>query len=807
MQEKETIFVRPQGQNTDPNTVTTLQAAAALSRRLRAGRASAVTVHVAAGRYFLTQPLTLGPDDSDVYWQADGEVILTGAMPLGTLDWTAYRDGIFVAGVPAGLAIDQLFVNGVQQTMARYPDYDPDAVLQGSTSAAEIRARSAGWKNPAGGYLRALHDKKWGGNSYRILGKADNQLGLCCQWVGDNNRGSGMHPQYLLVENIFEELDAEGEWYYDKDGGKLYCKPAAGVELASVTLEAAVTAELLRVAGVPDGTPAKNITFDGFTLENTARTLFCGRYVPLQRSDWCVVRAGALFIQDAEGITFQNGTLRQIGGNAVFISGHAQDVRIVNNEITNVGASGVLVAGLPDACRQPSFWEYEAPLVPETPAGRVHPTTITDPAPGPLREHYPKACTVACNHIQNVGIWEKQSSHVAISTAADIRVLHNTLHVGPRAGVNIGDGCFGGHEIACNDIFDVQRETDDHGMFNSWGRDRFWSLGGYDTLGQRGAQKEPYSLLDCVKPITIHDNRMHFGGRVDGGSTFGIDLDDGSSHYEIYNNLCLNMGIKLREGFHRHVYNNILVNDPLNLHCTCENAFDRIHGNLILKGAPYSLAATGEERFAVSRDVIDGNWFYDLGGAITLPDFWRRLGYEANSLLGAEDPQFRDPAHNDYTVQNTAAMAKVGFCNFSMRQFGKPGCRAVCPLYQKTAPDSGETLATARWQGAVLSALDDAIMSSTGAGKREGVYLQAAGPDSAAARGGLQTADVIQTVNGRAFDTVADFLKLVAASGGGAVRLGLVRHQRPLTLDFTEQPLAPQPATDGTVRKDDGETR
>jgi hypothetical protein len=34
-------------------------------------------------------------------------------------------------------------------------------------------------------------------------------------------------------------------------------------------------------------------------------------------------------------------------------------------------------------------------------------------------------------------------------------------------------------------------------------------------------------------------------------------LDDGSSNYQIYNNLCLNGGIKLREGFYRTVENNI----------------------------------------------------------------------------------------------------------------------------------------------------------------------------------------------------------------------------------------------------------
>ncbi len=38
-----------------------------------------------------------------------------------------------------------------------------------------------------------------------------------------------------------------------------------------------------------------------------------------------------------------------------------------------------------------------------------------------------------------------------------------------------------------------------------------------------------------------------------------IDLDDGASNYELRNNLCLNGGIKNREGFGRVVDNNVIT--------------------------------------------------------------------------------------------------------------------------------------------------------------------------------------------------------------------------------------------------------
>ena len=782
------IYVSPdgsdsEGDGSEENPYATIDKAREAAQKVTAEKGSAL-VSIGEGRYFLEEPVTFGPEDSNVTY-VGSNAVLTGAKTLKDLKWDTYDGEIQVTSVEPGLGIDQLFIDGSQQILARYPNYNAGQVLQGSTSQANIKARSAGWEDPSGGYIRALHSNKWGGNSYRITGKNDSALGLSYEWVGDNNRGSGMLSSAVMVENIFEELDSPGEWYYDNEEGKLYVWPQDGVDLNDVTVEGAVTEELLHVEGTQDGSQVANLVFDGLTLENTKRTMFTGTYVPLMRSDWCVVRSGALFIQDAEDVAFQNGTIQNIGGNAVFLSGHSKGVTIDNNEIINIGSSGILAAGFPDSCREASFWGYTAPLDPETDEKYVHKTTIEDTASGPQAEHYPREAVISNNHIQNVGIWEKQSSHVALSVAYQVHILHNTMHEGPRAGVNVGDGTFGGHEIAYNDIFDVQKETDDHGMFNSWGRDRFWSLGGYDTGGNRGAQKEPYSMIDAIETTTIHDNRMHFSGRVDGGTTFGIDLDDGSTNYEIYNNLCLNMGIKLREGFHRSVYNNIIVNAQINLHCTFEDSYDTVERNIVIKGTPYRLAATNESRFKVSEDVINNNWFYDFGMKVNYPgDWWEELGFDTDSVNA--DPMFKDTSVNDYTVTNEAVMETTGFENFPMDQFGKPGCEYQAPVYEKTEPDGTEDmLEREKWLGATISALDDAIMSSTGAGGLDGVYLESVPEDSQAARFGLRTGDVLKSVNGQQIGKKANFVSMFDAIGEGyVVNMVIVRNQLVEEINF-----------------------
>ncbi|SPZ83977.1 Uncharacterised protein [Sphingobacterium multivorum] len=84
-------------------------------------------------------------------------------------------------------------------------------------------------------------------------------------------------------------------------------------------------------------------------------------------------------------------------------------------------------------------------------------------------------------------------------------------------------------------------------------------------------------LLDAVKTTKIHDNRF----RCDHG--WDIDLDDGSSNYEIYNNLCLSGGLKLREVFYRKVYNNVMINNGFHPHVWFQHSHDVFRNNIVME--------------------------------------------------------------------------------------------------------------------------------------------------------------------------------------------------------------------------------
>ena len=114
-------------------------------------------------------------------------------------------------------------------------------------------------------------------------------------------------------------------------------------------------------------------------------------------------------------------------------------------------------------------------------------------------------------------------------------------------------------------------------------------------LDDRDAHR--YAALDMLAPNVITRSRF----RCDRG--WDIDLDDGSSNYIITENLCLNGGIKLREGFFRRVHHNIMVNDTLHFHAWYPESGDIAEENILFRGyAPYAMPEKWGER--IDRNIL-----------------------------------------------------------------------------------------------------------------------------------------------------------------------------------------------------------
>jgi hypothetical protein len=245
------------------------------------------------------------------------------------------------------------------------------------------------------------------------------------------------------------------------------------------------------------------------------------------------------------------------------VNDYNRRITIRGCQIAKAGASGVCFVGDPKAARS-ALANYD----------ESNKLEDLDRTPGPIGNNYPADCGVEDCLIYLTGRVEKQTAGVEIDLAQNITVSHCSIYDMPRSGINIGDGCWGGHVIEFCDIFDTVKETGDHGSFNSWGRDRYW-VPDVNTNNDRVRQVPELPRLDAVRPIILRNNRW----RCDHG--WDIDLDDGSSYYLITSNLCLHGGIKNREGYGRVVENNILVDGSLNPHVWLTGSGDIFRHNIV----------------------------------------------------------------------------------------------------------------------------------------------------------------------------------------------------------------------------------
>jgi hypothetical protein len=759
------FFVSPTGRDSDPGTREKPFATFARAQQAARGLAGRepVSVFFSSGTYYLPESVVFTAADGGTTYAAlpDEKPVLSGGIKL-ELTWEPHRDGVVKTQTPAGLAIDQLFVNGQRQLMARYPNYDPNVRPYGGYSAdAFSRERAARWADPAGGYIHAMHRAHWGGYHYRITGKSKpGEVVYEGGW--QNNRQMGMHPDHRYVENIFEELDAPGEWFHHAKTATLYYSPPVAVDVYTAMVEVVRLRHLVEFRGNQEK-PVRNVTLRGFVFRHAART-FMDVKEPLLRSDWTIYRGGAVLFDGAEDCTIADCEFDQMGGNAVFVNNYNRRIAIRGCDIHDTGATALALVGDPKAVRNPLF-EY----------GQRQDYADIDKTPGPQTEDYPADCLVEDCLIRRVGVVEKQATGVQISMSSGITVRHCSIYDASRAGINISEGTFGGHVIEFCDVFDTVRETGDHGSFNSWGRDRYWGL-----KNAPADELPKLALLDAVKPTTLRNNRW----RCDHG--WDVDLDDGSSNYEIYNNLFLCGGLKLREGFHRRVWNNIAVHNSLHPHVWYDNSGDVVTKNIWM-GAYRPAGGMPKGPWG---SQIDHNLFATSDADRTK---FAAHGCDVHSLVG--DPLFVDPANGDYRVREGSPALQLGFENFPMDCFGVQKSELKALARTPELPDR-EPLAAVQdpiatrpkiWLGATVRDLAGEEFSAYGVSKESGgIVLKQIPSTSPLNRGGLKAEDLIQAVSGKPVRNIEELRRAVDAAAGEPLTLGFVRAQVSQTVQLAD---------------------
>jgi hypothetical protein len=367
-----------------------------------------VTVVLADGTYRIDSPLEFRAQDGGrnghtVRWTAaegahpeiSGSTQLTG--------WQQYDEAanIYVADTPAGFETRQLYVDGVAA---------PRAATSLALTDLTLTPTGMTINNPDLAYLADLPDQdriefeSLGDftDRYSPVQSIEGSTITMTQPAWDNNTWGWDTVQYsLLAEskwflaNSLSFLDKAGEWYVDPDAGKLYYKPADGVNPQDLDIELPRVETLVSVGGTYDA-PVSDLEFSGLTFTGTSwlGPSSAEGYVSQQnggylkgeydyrpadaftscsrgceayertRNTW-FQEPSAVQVSAADDITFERNTFRNLGSSGLGIGNDdnatltgiglgASDIDVTGNVFTHVGGHALFVGGLRADAHHPS---------------------------------------------------------------------------------------------------------------------------------------------------------------------------------------------------------------------------------------------------------------------------------------------------------------------------------------------------------------------------------------------------------------------------------------------------------------------
>ena len=504
----------------------------------RLGKAAEVTIHLAAGTYYLYEPLRLRSEDSGLTIEGHGAVI-SGGIPLG--GWKSQHK-LMVAEVPDfnGRPFDfrQMWVNGRKAVRARdVNDFEQMARIMTYDKRNQILwiPRKAAEKILKAPYAEMVLHEMWCTSNLRIKSaivagdsvairfhQPEAKLQFEHPWPSPMTPDTG-HPSPFYLTNARELLDEPGEWYHDIREHKVYYMPQGNEELR-VEREGTgaivpVLETLVEVIGTSER-PVRHITFKGVTFSHTTWMrpsekghvpLQAGMYLTeayklrpqidrpnnhkLDNQGWLGRADAAVELRWAEGCNFEQCRFEHLGGSGLDYVEGCRGGETTRCTFTDIAMNGYVCGSF-----SPEGLETHLPYQP------------TD---------FRMVCTgqeITDCEFYNVTNEDWGCVAIAAGYVSGINIEHNTIHDVSYTGISLGWGwnrdlvCMKDNKVHANLIYDYARHM--------------YDCAGIYTLGnQPGTQIWENVVYDIAKPSYVHDPNHWFYLYTDEGSS-NITLRD-----------------------------------------------------------------------------------------------------------------------------------------------------------------------------------------------------------------------------------------------------------------------------------------
>ena len=366
-----------------------------------------LAVLVAPGDYAPARPLAITHRHAQTNWAPLAvsavdfvrKPRLLGGTPVTNWAQTAFngRADVWCADVSAlNLAPRPrlLFFNGRRMQPARWPNLDPKRPYTTGYAFADARgfpekgarfsptglyedeiqirpADARRWAHPEDAWVIAYPRHNWWNRVLDVTNVANGVVQVKARHAEIKDR---LFPwDRWCVENMGEELDRPGEWYYDARARKVYLLTPDGSDPNRAVVTVAKEGPILAIRG-------GNCTVAGLELAGGS---------------------AGVRIDHADQVDLLGCALHDIGfhdGTAVWIMGHR--VRMADCDVHSIGGHGVFVQGFPKERR------------------------VDDRLDVVVENNYVHHCGEINSH--GIGIW---------ITGQGVRVSHNLVHDMPRCGL------------------------------------------------------------------------------------------------------------------------------------------------------------------------------------------------------------------------------------------------------------------------------------------------------------------------------------------------------------------------------------
>jgi len=436
------------------------------------------------------------------------------------------------------------------------------------------------------------------------------------------------NDRYFL-ENVFEELKEPGQWYLDRELGKLFYIPFEGEDMAGTALYAGVNERLLTVDG------AENVTFRDITFRNSAWGMPTGGAWGMENMEFPQAAydvAPCVLVTGSTGVYFKDCKFENIGSTALKLGENVHDSGVINCEFSYIGGNAIFIHG-----------DFNAP-------------NSNIAIKNNLIAHYGR------RFFNAIGVLNISARHVEIA--------HNEIFDGYYTGIS--SGWVWGYSHNPTDYVLIENN-----LIYNIGQGWLSDMGGIYTLG---VQQNSVIRGNHIHDVAADPLQGSYGG-------WGIYPDEGSTGQLIEKNLVYDCG---SQSFHQHygrenlVRNNIFAlsgEGQVRVSRKEDHTSIFLEGNIIVSDGQPMYTSVQKGKF-----IDSGNLYYDYGcprfpysvtndgrpGGTLWDRIWnffsirrgvlwmRCLGYYNDAVFC--DPLFADAKNFDFTLDpNSPAITKLGF--------------------------------------------------------------------------------------------------------------------------------------------------